>query len=297
MSNRSRNEIFKILKWLFFSIFIFLCIQSCKKEDDPEPEPDPAVFKIKYLGHRGTGSDSFSGKDSLFPSENSYDAIIMGCQMLNGSETDIQMSQDGTVWLWHNELVNSTDTQNTCIPCLTDIEIQQKLPSGKTIVKLDSVLQWLSNHSGGKYLSLDVKGYFPSCPIVDHTSYFERMSDSVVSMLSKYNLYNNVVVETDYTMFLDMIKSKMPAVDCYFLTYGNMKQSILVALNNNYDGLSMMFSDTSLTTSNMSLLRSNNLKIQLWSLYYIQDVEYVKTFSPDFIQTGLLHECQTFSAE
>lgn len=282
---------------LIFIIFLFLI--SCRKDEKncPSPntvyitQPTPIVESItKYLGHRGSGSDSWSGKDPLFPQENTFDAIVLGSQMLDGAEMDIQMSLDGTIWVWHDDKINNSLPQSDIgIPCLNDVDVVGLLPTGKVINKLDTVLEWLSNNPN-KEFSLDVKGYFTSCSTLNLANYFDEMSDSLTAILTRYNLINRVKVETDYQYFLDVMKVKSPNVETYLLAYGNLNSAITTVLSKGYNGVSMAFSDNSLNATNMKRLRDNNLKIQLWSLYNTDDVYNILIFEPDYIQTGLLNQ-------
>jgi len=282
---------------LILALFLFLI--SCRKDERNCPSPNTVYITLpppihesitKYLGHRGSGSDSWGGKDPLFPQENTYDAIILGSQMLNGAEMDIQMSTDGTIWIWHDDKINNSLPQSDIsLPCLNDSEIVSLLPSGKIINKLDTVLQWLSN-TPNKEFSLDVKGYFTSCSSLNLVAYFDEMTDSLTAMLTRYNLMDRVKVETDYQYFLDVMKTKSPNVETYLLAYGNLNSAINTTLIKDYDGVSMAFSDNSLNVTNMKRLRDNGLKIQLWSLYNTDDVNNILIYEPDYIQTGLLNE-------
>lgn len=282
---------------LILALLVFLV--SCKKEEQNCPEPNTIYITLpppihesitKYLGHRGSGSDSWSGKDPLFPQENTYDAIVLGSQMLDGAEMDVQMSTDGTIWVWHDDKINNSLPQpDIGVPCLSDADVVGLLPSGKVINRLDTVLEWLSNNPN-KEFSLDIKGYFTSCSTLNLTTYFDEMTDSLTAMLTRYNLMGRVKVETDYQYFLDVMKTKSPIVETYLLAYGNLNSAINTVLIKDYDGVSMAFYDTSLNATNMKTLRDNGLKIQLWSLYNTNDVNNILIYEPDYIQTGLLNE-------
>ncbi|MCU0361190.1 MAG: glycerophosphodiester phosphodiesterase [Bacteroidia bacterium] len=251
--------------------------------------PAPTMDTVpNYLGHRGSGADAWSGKDTALPQENTYDAIVLGSELLDGAEMDIQMSADGTIWLWHDDKINAALPQSELsVPCLTDSEVLAYLAPGKKINTLHSVLVWLSQHPK-KVFSLDVKGYFTSCSTLNSDNYFDRMTDSLKAMLTKYNLTDRVLVETDYQNFLDFMKNKLPAVETYLLAYSDLNTAINTVLNKGYKGVSMNFSDSSLTVKNTKRLRENGLKIQLWSFYSETAINSVLPFKPNYIQTGLI---------
>jgi len=268
-------------------LFILIILTSCNKDKDtPSPISNST---IKYLGHRGSGSDDFIGKDSLFPHENTFQAMLIGFQYLNGSETDIQMSLDGTIWLWHDHnFPNASSTQS--IPELHDTTILRLQPTYKPLAKLDSVLHWMSKYAPTKYISLDVKGYFPYITNLDYFAYFNRMTDSISAMVKKYHIQRRVYVETDYTMFLDIMKIKEPLVDRYLLAYTDLRSAINTCVNRGYTGVSFAYYDTSLTEQNINYLRSKGLKIQVWTLHTIESIEQIKNFNPDVIQTDIIKE-------
>lgn len=284
----------KCVVCLLLSIVVLL---ACKKNKHSEPAPNntptpaaPIVDTLpKYLGHRGSGSDSWTGKDSTLPQENTYEAVVLGSELLDGAEIDIQMSADGTIWIWHDDKINpALPLNNLSLPCLHDSEIQTYLPAGKKISTLESVLSWLSQHPK-KVFSLDVKGYFTSCSTLNLDSYFDRMTDSLKSLLTQYNLTDRVLVETDYQNFLDFIKIKLPKVETYLLAYSDLNTAIHTVLNKGYKGVSISFSDSSITAVNIKRLKEEKLKIQLWSLYSETDINHILPFKPNYIQTGLLN--------
>ncbi|NSW44801.1 MAG: glycerophosphodiester phosphodiesterase [Bacteroidales bacterium] len=270
---------------------VFLCIliifASCNK-DNEIPSPTNSST-IKYLGHRGSGSDDFIGKDSLFPPENTFQAMLIGFQYLNGSETDIQMSLDGTIWLWHDHNFPNTSS-NLSIPELHDTTILRLQPINKPLAKLDSVLYWMSKYAYTKYISLDVKGYFPYIPNLDYFVYFNRMTDSISAMVRRYHIERRVFVETDYTMFLDFMKIKEPLVDRYLLAYTDLRSAINTCIDREYTGISFAYYDTSLTEQNIKYLHSKGLKIQVWTLHSIESIEQIKNLYPDVIQTDIIKE-------
>ena len=256
-------------------LFIF---NACNPEPNIENEPYNIV-----LGHRGSGSDSFQQKDSLLPIENTYEAMEFAFSKLGGAETDIQMSTDGTIWLWHDDYVG-TETIN-CIPCLSDEQILELLPEEESIAKLSDVVQLLANSSEKRFLSLDVKGYFTNCSF-DHTPYFDRMSDSIISLATRFGVEDRLMVETNYSQILDFIKSKNARIDCYLLGYTNFTGTIDKASEKGYAGVSFNFNDSTFNETNLEYLRERGLKIQLWSIYSANSYNQCLALKPNFIQAG-----------
>lgn len=274
-------------KLLSFSLFLLVLLFSCKK-DEELPEPT-STFVVKFIGHRGSGSDDFVGKDSSFPRENTFASMLIGFQYIHGSETDIQMSMDGTLWLWHDSYFPTPD-YSICIPTMHDTDILALQLPDKQVAKLDSVLYWMSKYALHKIISLDVKGYFPLAPTLDLYQYYDRMSDSISAMVKRYRIQRRVLVETDYTLFLDFMKQKEPLVDRYLLAYTNLQTAINTCVDRGYNGVSFAYDDTSMTEQNMKYLRSKGLKIQVWTLNTIESIEHIRALKPDVIQTDIIKE-------
>ncbi len=273
------------MRKLFILILVTVTLFSCKKDENEPVNTNNFVTKI--IAHRGSGGDDFPGKDSTFARENTFDAIKIGFLYVNGCETDIQMSLDGTVWLWHDSSFPDYNGQ-VSIPTMHDSEIIALQLSDKHVAKLDTVLYWMSEYAPNRYISLDVKGYFPLCPNLDLYSYYDRMSDSVVAMLKRYQIERNVFVETDYRVFLDYMKAKDSIVDTYFLAYSNLRYAIDIAVNCSYTGVSFAYNDTSMTQRNMDYLRSKGKKIQVWTLTTVEGIEQMKAMKVDVIQSDLI---------
>lgn len=276
----------KLILLIISSAFVFY---SCKKDNEiPEPSSN---FIVKYIGHRGSGSDDFEGKDSSFPRENTFASMLIGFQYLNGSETDIQMSLDGTLWLWHDATFPDNNS-SLCIPTMHDAEIIALQLPDKPVAKLDSVFSWMHKFAVNKIISLDIKGYFPLAPTLDLYAYYERMSDSISVMVRRYNIQRRVFVETDYTMFLDYMKMKEPLVDRFLLAYSDLHTAVNTCVDRGYTGVSFAHYDTSMTEQNMKYLRSKGLKIQVWTLHTLESIEQMKNLKPDVIQTDIIKEIQ-----
>lgn len=276
-----------ICKYLYFLLFILVLLNSCKKDVElPEPNSN---LEVKYIGHRGSGNDNFVGKDNNFPRENTFASMLIGFQYLHGSETDIQMSMDGTLWLWHDSYF-PTPEYSFCIPTMHDADILALQLPDKQVTKLDTVFYWMSKYALNKIISLDIKGYFPIAPSLDLVQYFDRMSDSISAMVKRYHIQRQVLVETDYTIFLDFMKQKEPLVERYLLAYTDLKTAINTCVERGYNGVSFAYYDTSMTEQNMKYLRSKGLKIQVWTLNTLENIEQIKTLKPDIIQTDIIKE-------
>lgn len=115
-------------------------------------------YDTKIIGHGGNGL----GNHQTFAHDNSLKSIEIalatdGC---DGVELDVQISKDKTLWLYHDEKLDSETNGNGFIYEKTDEELKQirYVSKGKeALVRLEEVPKdWLK----GKTIFLDVKSYF-----------------------------------------------------------------------------------------------------------------------------------------
>ncbi len=259
-----------------------LFIPSCAEEQHEELPP----AETKILGHRGSGANTFSGYQ-----ENTYHSVKNAFQKLHGAEIDIQCSKDGTIWLYHDAGLPENDLKLTCIPQASDEELIEiaKQDTLFTFTKLEEIFELITQMEKKPVVSLDVKGHFPNnCFDNDNAprEYFDMLAHSLSGLLNEYDVNECVMVETDYTYFLDKIISLEPQTKCFLLGYSNFKERMELALTKSYHGISYNFGDQDLTAENIKLARQKGLKIQLWTIYTEEDFKRALSWGPDFIQTG-----------
>jgi len=266
----------------FTGIFLFL-ISACFISGCSNAEVETEYPETRILGHRGSGltSEEFQ--------ENTFSSVINAFERLNGAEVDIQCSKDGTIWLFHD--ADLPGNKLLCVPGATDKEIEElaNKMDNYTITRLEEIFEYMFHMEEIPIISLDVKGHFPNgCFDTDNAPnpYFDLMAESLSNLLSKYPIQNNVLVETDYVYFLDIIKNKEPQLDIYLLGYRDFRERIEKAINKGYQGISYNFKDEHLTREEIELARQNGLKVQLWTINTEEDMEVALSWKPAFIQTG-----------
>lgn len=127
-------------------VFSALLLLGCSKEK---------FANIVVVGHAGNGLDNTA---SLYH-DNSLESIELalstqGCQ---GIEVDVQLSLDGTLWLYHDTNLSDDTNGSGCIPELTDDELSglhYKTPNQESLIQLNQIpSDWLP----GKRLFLDIR--------------------------------------------------------------------------------------------------------------------------------------------
>lgn len=164
MSLKAKWKIGVVWILLFCSFFI---PQSCnKKESYPE---------VKIFGHAGMGMDIGM---SIFH-DNSLEAIQLALALptIDGVEVDVRMSADGTLWLYHENLLEAHTNGEGCIFETTDLELEQlryKSLHREKLARLEQVWPLI----GSRQLILDLK-HWNACTegYVDMSRFKEALYD------------------------------------------------------------------------------------------------------------------------
>ena len=267
---------------LFFAInLIAVVFTSCKNGDE-----EPVNNQTHILGHRGSGVSNQSDFQ-----ENTYESVLNAFDKLDGAEVDIQCSKNGTLWLFHNADLPENSQGLLCLPQSTDNQIHQLNTENPafTITNLEEIFLLMMEMENRPFLSLDIKGYFNN-GCFENTeqlhAYFDMMADGLNKLLAKYPLHKQIMIETDYQYFLDLIVNQQPDVETYLLGYNDFEKRIQIALEKAYDGISFNVKDEDLSKNDIKKAHDNRLKVQLWTVYSEDDFEKVMQWSPDFVQTG-----------
>jgi glycerophosphoryl diester phosphodiesterase len=267
------------ISYLAFGV-LTVCLACTNQSIDVDHNP------IKILGHRGSGANYASDFEA-----NSFTSVKNALEKLHGAEVDVQCSKDSTIWLYHDADLPENEIGLVCIPSSTDSELieMDNHDSNYSFTKLEDIFILMTQMESKPLLSLDVKGYFPNgCfdkASAPH-SYFITFAHSLSSLLNKYNLHENVLVETDYQYFLDVIRNTEPSVECYLLGYSDFESKVEVAVNKSYHGVSYRYSSDDLSFKAIKQAQQKGLKIMLWAIYAKEDFEQIYSWNPNLIQIG-----------
>lgn len=267
---------------LLFAIIMSL---SCKKTIHET--------NINFLGHKGSGSNNYS--DNAM--ENTLPAVVYGNETLDGAELDIQMSLDGTVWVFHDENVNEkncTATSNDTIPKMHDKDIEAIMLCQESkkdrLYKLQEIADWWNNNPKATYLSLEVKFSFGAQTFdvwSGRDNYFKKLAESISTVFKTFNYPGNVLIEVNSKLFCNTLRS-LPNGKNFKLCYIGeepLPQKIENAVKLGYDGISCKYTAPTVTHENIEIAHNNGLIVQLWTPYYRNELRLAFALNPDFIQT------------
>lgn len=266
-------------------LFLFSC---------EEQENRNSYTNLKF-GHRGSGTNIYQG--CLV--ENTLPSIAFAFSKLDGCEVDIQMSKDGTIWVYHDDIIgyycDTLLTLNQCIPQSSDAfirEVKQCHDSIRTrIFTLQEVFELLSlPEYSSKFISLDVKGYFDSICFPYRnapTEYFHEIGEELLRLSFLYGVEEQLIVETSYLDFLTYIKERNKNIKCHLLGYEDFLAVADKAIANNLDGVSFSLYDSSFDKSHVDQAKEMGLKVQVWPIKNKEMLKKAIEFKPFAMQGDL----------
>ena len=287
-------------KYLILIIFLFFLFTSCVKNSSVTPvvTVPPQETDVQFIGHKGGGSTGYN----YHYIENTLPSIINGLQTLNGAEVDLQMSLDGTIWIYHNEDISSQSCDTSfhhCILLLHDSVISKvhlcELGLTDRLYKLSELIDYWNSTSNGFYISLHVKADFTSDTInkvggLD--TYLTNIAVSLAKVLKVVNHSGQLMTEIEAlnndNTYRNKIKSLVPGIKCCLINYSIFKNVINVALSGGYDGISCNFTDTTATTERLKIVQDSGLIVQMWTPYTKDELLSALNRHPNFIQTDNL---------
>lgn len=294
------------LNALLFNIILLLTGISCNKNIDVPPDMDSKMANrpknpalrvnsiVKFLGHKGAGSNNYNDVNM----EHSIASFAEALKVLDGVEVDMQMSLDGTIWLFHDVDIN----RSLCTPgaarsiiTMHDNQIAQLKLCSRTkkdrVYKLSELINLWNSYPNGFYISMEVKEDFEAATykaVAGRSAYLKRFAESLAKSLKLLkHSPQQFLIEEDDNVFPDAFR-KYPVgkeVKYFVFEYKSFDNVVADALAMGFDGVSCNFTDKTLTAAKVKAAQDKGLKVQLWTPYYDSEVLKVYNMHPNFIQT------------
>jgi len=260
-------------------LIVLFSLESCRRKYIP----------VDFLGTKMISHHAYLAPGDSVESKNYY---INAFDKNNGIEVDVQLSQDRTLWLYHNNVMSSCGSiKEECIMSKNDKEIANLAQCENPkycFTKLETVLEYMESHADGKVISLDVKTWFDSkCTVLANNVffYYHNVAMEIIRLVRKHHLENRVMVESDVVYFLGKIKRNSD-IACYLTTLGDYNEGVRKALKYRYTGISFQYLDKEMIDKDdLIALRNKGLRIQLWVVNGDSLLNVAKSIQPDFIQT------------
>lgn len=269
----------------FLFIVIGLLLFGCEKNSPNLTNPES-----KILGHRAYGIKGYN--DTIM--DNTLHAITKALKIADGVEIDIQMSKEGTIWVYHDTRILDRDSNINYIPHLTNDEVLSVFSlnhPNEQFNNLQEIFTYFDNHKITKTISLDVKSFYGEDCFKNTTelnSYMQIIGEKVIDLAQKYRLENQILIESDIKYLLDFIKTNS-TIKTFLLGYSDFNKRVETARENNYSGVSHFFNDSEITSESIESAQKSGIQIQLWTPNSEDELKSILSFQPDYIQTDNIH--------
>jgi glycerophosphoryl diester phosphodiesterase len=257
---------------------LFILLGGCEKIIFSVDNPISGLEVPIVLMHRGSG-------DHQGITGNTYEAAEYGLSVLDGVELDIQLSEDGTLWLDHDNEVHDCDGNVIgCFQDMTDEQITVAAECNGVVRyhKLEPVFQLMVSEYPNSYISLDIKGQY--CKISNTPDLMRLMAQSVLALVDKYDLAYHVLVESNSLAFMEELDNQALVGQCV-ISLGDIDQGIANARGTNARGISLKYGVQDLNNEVVSLIHKKGYGLVVWVINEPKDIEDVWRAHPDFIQT------------
>jgi len=272
---------------------LVVLFEQCQKDSATTP---PMETDVQFLGHKGSGSSSIN--PSII--ENTLPAVQKGLTTLTGVELDLQMSLDGTIWLFHDldlsgSSCNTTVHKTIILSYDTDIA-KINICTTKAVDRIYRLSEFITfwNQASPFYVSLHIKLDFPKdsinkAVIGGEAIYLSKFADNLAKIIPSVKDPGKIMLEVYDATFCKRIHQLIPGIKVCLIKEVTFPKQIDDAIALGYDGVSCTFDEPTLTGSEVTRAQSNGLIVQLWTPDTKQELATAFGFHPNTIQTDNLN--------
>jgi len=262
----------------YFQIIILLClIFACEKDQDIFVIDNLNGDKISVFGHRGMGV--------LFQYPgNSFESIEAVLNIgADGSEVDVQITQDSVLVLYHND---DLSPRTDCMGKLYDQKWAQVVncnydnpiyPNVK-VIAADDLFSRLDNVQDYIF-TFDCKLHNTT---TNTAAYYRQYIYAIKTVIAKYGLWNNIFIDSDNIDFLQALKDSNVQAKL-FIAGPPIANGIAIAEQMNLFGVGAGRANT--TVEDVQLAHAKGLHVALWDAKTTEGNIDAMFKNPDYIQT------------
>lgn len=235
--------------------------------------------KTLVFGHGGMGISS------TYPM-NSYESISK-CLSLgaDGTEIDVQITKDSVLVAFHDKFLEESTSFTGTINSYnwSDIENAKytKTPFlNYSLASLDHIFGNVPNIQDFIF-TFDCKLYNSDNDSQEYQNIFVR---AINKLIDKYNLDNNIFIESSDENFLKLLKKSGCSYKLFI--YAPFDEGLEIAKNNNLDGITISIKN--ITKQQIEEAHQNNLLIATWNTHSRKRNQNAILSNSDFIQTDML---------
>ncbi len=263
---------------IYYFLGVITILSSCKKEVDLDF--NNIENKISVIGHGGMGIYSRRPLDSM---ESLFECLSHNS---DGVEVDVQLTKDNQLVAYHDINLNgksycdgqiSEKNWNEMSSCVYKSEPYTHYK----IVNMDEVLTNF-NKFDGKQLVFDIKLYPSEQESLD--DYLSRYALAVHTIIQKYDLKDNVLIESQNEKFLGLMKDFNS--DYKLFIYASYDEGFEIAQRLDLFGITI--STKKVSGEQIAHAHQNNLRVAIWNTNTKKLNREGVDKDPDYIQTDNL---------
>lgn len=260
------------MKYLFVIITLFLF--ACESDEILYSSASGKTTKI--LGHGGMGGGN------IYPM-NTYEAIL-NCVKLgaDGTEVDIQLSEDGTLVAFHDEYLQDATNSFGRISNNNWIDIQNTYYNNTpyleySVVSLEQIFTYLPKQEN-YFFTFDCKLYFED----EDIDYKQRFATALGDLIVRFNLIGRCTIESKDKEFLELLK-KQGFNKLLFIYPESFDDGFKIASEMGLRGITI--ANVEVTAEQVALAQQAGIEVAIWGINNESDNIDALNKSPNFIQT------------
>ncbi len=287
MINKSINKGFERLYNGLIVLAILFLWNACQKVDLNEIN-NLNGNRITLIGHGGIG---FESPQNALPHD-SFSSLTKAVEAFGteGVEVDIQLSADGTLFMYHDDVL---ETGTDCFGCVFYKESEELLNCrfrssfrsnlflNEKLDKLESVLQVFALRPIKPKVIFDIKFALEACGDFDYDTYEERFVAEIARLITKYDALDWCYVEAGKFDFLMALQEKLPAIKLSFITGSYEEEEIIEVANN---GIYMISStNNAISKEFVQFIHEQGLRVAIYGVKIRSAAVEAINKSPDYI--------------
>ena len=275
-------------------VLIIFVFNQCKKDSI---SLTPLNLDVVFFGHKGGGSNAYNNNYI----ENTLPSVEDGLKSMNGVEVDVQMSLDGTLWMFHHADIGEMSCLSSyhhSLILLKDNEIDKiQVCSGtkqSRIYKLKELVDYWNSKNEGFPISMHIKQDFPidtlEHPLVGgELVYLLKVADKLALLFPSIQNQDRIFIEVFNRAFCTKIHATIPRMKVLLLKAVSFPQQVESAVNGGYDGISSSFDSALISATEVKRARDKGFNILLWTPDTKAEIIQAYCLKPNHIQTDNMY--------
>ncbi len=269
-----RNTKKKLSATLWLCALVALLLPSCQKEKFDIINLNNN--RITALGHSGMGVGRVYPPDSY---ESVLNCLATGA---DGTEINVQMTKDCVLVAFHDEDLSTTTNMQGMINSYRWEELKDAYYNTYPymeyrLLQFDNFFEKLDNREN-YFFTFDCKLYSTE----NSTVFFQKFSTALITLIEKYNLEENITIESGSTDFLLLLQQKKPDYKLFFYPQ-SFDEGLEVVQQNNFEGITIDWDE--ITREQVETAHDLGIYIAVWNTHTKQDNINAVRKNPDFIQS------------